>query len=187
MSRPLTGSISAEIVKTEVTLCYFVQFDFSTILRFWTGHGDITFLSQTWNGAGDVIKLAPIKETASVEAMGVSFEVEGVSTEIISLALSEPVQGRNATMYVGFLDANDALIADPVGPFIYIMDTISIAENPQNPRVTLTAESNLVLLEKARPRRYTHEDQQIEFPGDEGFIFVPSIQEKQITWGKGVR
>lgn len=186
MARDLTVDIESEIIKTEVMPCFLIQFDFDTVLRFWTGIGTLSWTGFDWSGAGDVIKVAPIQETEQVEALGISFEVQGVTTEIISLALSEPVQGRSAVVWMGFLDADGDLIDDPIGPFAYIMDTISIEENPENPRVTITAEAYLATLEIPRPRRYTHQDQQVEFPGDNGLIFIPSIQEKQIQWGKGV-
>ncbi len=33
-------------------------------------------------------------------------------------------------------------------------------------------------------RKYTLEDQQVDFPSDVGFEFIPDLQDKEITWGK---
>jgi len=39
---------------------------------------------------------------------------------------------------------------------------------------------------RAQPdtRRYTDADQQSRFPGDKGLEYVPSMQDKQIVWGR---
>ena len=50
--------------------------------------------------------------------------------------------------------------------------------------VTLTAESRLRDLERVRTRRYTDADQQSRFPGDKGLEYVPSLQDKQLIWGR---
>ena len=39
------------------------------------------------------------------------------------------------------------------------------------------------MLKRSRERRYTHDDQQIDFPGDLGFEFVPKLQELNLVWG----
>ena len=39
-------------------------------------------------------------------------------------------------------------------------------------------------IERARVRRYTHEDHQIDYPGDLFFQFVGSLSDKVLTWGK---
>jgi hypothetical protein len=186
MARSMSAGMLTEIGSTAVSPVFFMQFNFTTTVYFWTGIGNIVFNGATWSGSGDAIKLSPLQETAATEAVGVSFEIQGVTSDLISLALSEPIQGRGASVYIGFLDANEALISTPLGPFAYIMDTINITEDPQKPSITLTAESYLSTLEIPRPSRYTHEDQQINFAGDNGLIFVPSLQEKQILWGQGL-
>ena len=35
-----------------------------------------------------------------------------------------------------------------------------------------------------RERRYTPEDQKLDYPLDEGFSSVASLQDKQVAWGK---
>ena len=180
--RTTTAGVQAELVKQRVTPVFLMSFDFSVPVYFWTGVGVLSWDGHTWQGSGTVIKMAGIQETQAVQAMGMTFQIEGVDSELVSLALSEPVQGRDAKLWLGFLDASGALITDPVGPFGYMMDTIGIDEDPRNPVITLTCESRLARLDKAKVRRYTHEDQQIDFPGDEGLAFVTAIQEKSIVW-----
>ena len=40
----------------------------------------------------------------------------------------------------------------------------------------------MIDLQRPKSRRYTKEDQQIDFPTDLGFDFVPELQDIQIIW-----
>jgi hypothetical protein len=42
----------------------------------------------------------------------------------------------------------------------------------------------MIDLQRPRERRYTHEDQQIDHPGDMGFEYVSQLQELNLAWGK---
>ena len=39
-------------------------------------------------------------------------------------------------------------------------------------------------MEESRARRYTKEDQLIDFTSDNSLRFVAGLQDKEITWGK---
>jgi hypothetical protein len=40
----------------------------------------------------------------------------------------------------------------------------------------------MIDLLRPKTRRYTGEDQKIDFPSDLGFDFVPELQDQQIIW-----
>lgn len=185
MSRGVTATIQTEVAKSAVHIVFLMEFQFdSGTLRFWTGLGDLTWNSVTWTGSGDVIKVTGISETQLIQAQGIQCQLAGIDSTILTAALTEDIQGRPLNFYMAFLDSTSAVLADPVGPFEYRMDTFLIDDTPQNSVITLTAESYLASLERPRVRRYTHEDQQIEFPGDLGLEFVADIQNKEIKWGR---
>jgi hypothetical protein len=64
------------------------------------------------------------------------------------------------------------------------MDIMKIDEGPESATIVLSLENRLIALDRSKERRYTHEDQQLSFPGDKGFEFVPDLQDKEIIWGK---
>lgn len=190
------------------------QFDSGTVW-FWTGYGEIDWNGHVWIGSGDVIQFSGIDETALIEARGIQLQFAGADVALVTAALTEDIQGRRLRIFLGFIKASaetgiitdptggatitdpstgDAitdpaaameLVANPIGPFDYRMDTMQIEGTPDQSRITLTAEPYLASLERARVRRYTHDDQQIEFPSDLGLEFVPSIQNIELKWGRG--
>ena len=182
----LDETLSAETEKQVVRPILLASFDFEeSIDRAWSGFGQLEWDGHTWYGAGNLGKVSTIEETTELRATGASFQLSGIPADMIQKVSTYPVQGRKAKMYLGFIDADfKTLIMDPVLIFDGRMDTSEIADGGDTATITLTAESRLRDLERSRTRRYTDADQQSRFPGDKGLEYVPSMQDKQIVWGR---
>ena len=61
---------------------------------------------------------------------------------------------------------------------------MKIDEGAETASITLNVENRLIVFDRPKERRFTHEDQQNRFAGDLGFEFVPDLQDKEIIWGK---
>ena len=81
------------------------------------------------------------------------------------------------------MDSDNAFI-DRVQLFKGRLDVMTIHESGGVASITVSAENILVGLERVRHRRFTHEDQQKQFPNDFGFQYVVSLQQKELTWGQ---
>jgi hypothetical protein len=156
-----------------------LEFDSGT-LRLWNGYSDLTIGSDTYTGSGDIINISAIEETGEIGAKGVSMSLSGISSSILSLALTENYKNRIANIYIGTI-AGGTVSSYKV--FSGRMDVMSISEEGETCNVSLTAESRLIDLERPRVRRYTSEDQKIIDANDKGFEFVNSIQGAIIEWG----
>lgn len=185
MSRDLTSAVQTEVIKTEVQPVVFVQMDFDAgdggSLYVWSGVGPMTWDSKSWTGLGDLGTISPIRETSVTQSEGMTFKLSGIPTNLLSTAFVN-YQGRAVTMWLGFM-SNNAIVSDPVQMFLGRMDVMEISEQGNTSSITISAESHLVDLLKAREWRYTHEDQQTLYPGDKGLEFVAELQDKQILWG----
>lgn len=184
MSRSLTGAVQAEIAKQAVREAAFAKLAFdSGDMNVWSGVGTRSWNGEDWIGVGSLGQLSPIEETSEIRATGLQLELSAVPSDQIAVALAEPYQGRPATVWVGFVDDADALIADPVQLFAGRMDTMEIDDGAEAARIQIACENRLIDLERPRERRYTDQDQQAEYPGDVGFEYVPSLQDKELVWG----
>src|SRR2546430_24288 len=76
------------------------------------------------------------------------------------------------------------VVANPNNARSGRMDVCEITEAGETAVISITAESRLLDLTRSRERRYEKQDQLIDFPGDLGFDFVPSLQELSVVWGK---
>ena len=159
-----------------------LQFDSGTT-RTWSGRGDITFGGEVYQGVGDLGSIGVVEESIEHKAFGITMRLTGIPAALLSVALSEDVQGRTAQVWLGFLDASYQLVADPVLAFQGRMDTMNPSLG-ETVTITITAESRLIDLHRARVRRYTAANQNERFPGDKGLEFVTEATEKEIFWGQ---
>tara|TARA_R110002153_G_scaffold253948_1_gene412243 strand:+ start:278 stop:835 length:558 start_codon:yes stop_codon:yes gene_type:complete len=184
MSRSLTTAFNNEITSSELSpfIAVSLAFDEGTFYS-WTGYGDITFGGETYIGSGDIINIGGIQETSEIKANGLQITLSGLPTELISAALSDPYQGRTAKIFLGVLDTNGNVIADPYMMFRGSMDLMTIEDSGDSASISVTVESRLIDLDRSRERRFTSEDQKIDYPNDKGLEFITSLQEKSIVWG----
>ena len=154
-------------------------------VRIWTGSHDITWDDKLWTGAGALIGLGALEETSDVVASGTSVSLSGVPLDLISLAIEEARQGSPGRIWLALLTPERKVIANPVQAFSGRLDVPEISEDGSTCTITISYESRLIDLNTPRNWRYTHESQQILFPGDRGFEHVTAIQDREITWGRG--
>ena len=185
MSRVLSNAMKEMAVAKVVRPIFLVHMVFdSSELNIWSGVGDLSFDSVTYTGLGDLLSISEIKETSDISATGISVSLSGVKTSLIAIAKDQDYQGRELTVRLGAFNESGSLIADPVIIFSGFMDTMTIAEAGAYSSITIAVENKLVAFERAKVRRYTAEDQKIEYPADKGFEFVTSIVQKEIFWGR---
>lgn len=186
MSRDLTAAMQSAVQSDTVRPILLVKIATAGgDVRAWSGYGDLTFNGEVYQGTGTLGGVSNIQESADLQANGVTFSLSGVPSEMISLALGQMRQGMNAQIWVGALDlATGQIIADPDNPFTGFTDVPSITEGAETATISITAENRLIDLERPRTRRYTKEDQKLDYPGDLGFDFVPSLQDKELIWGR---
>lgn len=185
MTRSLSSGMQAVTTADVVRPIILVEAEFdSATTRMWSGTGDLSWNSETWTGTGQLLRVDAVEESIEMRAVGTTVTLSGIPSELISLALQEDYQGRTLTIYLGAFDDDNNVITSPVTIFSGRMDVMSISEDGQTSTIEVTVENRLIDFERARERRYTSEDQKIDFPNDKGFEFVSTIQDKEIVWGR---
>jgi hypothetical protein len=185
MSRDLTPLMQAEALKSTLYPIAFFEGEYdSGPLRLWTGIGLIAWDSKEWIGAGNLLGLSEITESQELKAIGATATLSGLNDSIISVALQEDYQGRACRVWLGAMDENGLVIADPYLIFGGQADVMQIEDGGPRSSISMSAESRLIDLERARQHRYEHEAQQVFYPGDLGLQYVPSVQDTVIMWGR---
>ena len=179
-------------------------FDGDQTLRLWTGYGTLVYQGQEWYGTGSFLQIDSVEETTEIAAKGASITLSGIPQEVLSLALSEPYQGRKANIYFGnfskgliLLESSDYILFEDGSKVILesgstnlaqifsgYMDQMNIEETADTCTVELALENKLIDLERARVARFTSAYQKSLYPGDLGLDFVESLQDKEIVWGR---
>lgn len=209
MTRELTQSIIDNLEAAEVQPLFAVELYFDTqTLYMWTGIGDLVFNGITYIGTGQFLEISELRETAEISAKGATVSLSGIPSNLISLAISEPYQGRKCKILFGLIDANrqflkledgSFLLAEDgsridvsqgaVSPVVEVfngyIDQMVINEGADTSNITISVESRLIDLERARIFRFNDQNQKARYPTDRGFEFVEDLQDKQFNWGRG--
>lgn len=182
------SNIDEDVV--QVFFAFEMLFD-SGALRLWTGIGEKTIDSRTWIGAGNLLNISNIEETSEIAVRGATISLSGIPSDVLSLALQEPYQGRVANLYFGtFRDVpGDVVFVGQLQNelteiFSGTIDMMNIEEGPETCTIEVTVENKLIDLERPRVRRYSSGYQKSVYPNDKGFDFVEDLQDKEIVWGR---
>jgi hypothetical protein len=177
--------MQTELAQPQLAPILFVELDFASgFIRMWSGVGPITWSGQTWTGGGQLLEVSSVEETKAVEATAASITLSGVPSELVSVAYGDFSQGRPVRIWLGLLNVTTgAVLADPVQIFAGRMDTIGDSDSGETATIAVSAESNLADLDRLRARYYTDQDQQRLFESDRSLRYIPSMQDRPITWG----
>lgn len=159
-------------------------FDAEEVLRLWTGVGNLSYQSVDWFGTGQLLQIDTVEETSEIAAKGATITLSGVPSEVLSLALSEPYQGRQAKVYFGMHLEGEADTASMAEIFAGYMDQMNIDEAEGSSTIQLTIENKLIDLERPRTARFSNAYQKFLYPDDKGLEFVESLQDRVLYWGK---
>jgi len=189
MTRSSTTAFNNAAASDTVEPFFAAKLEFeSGATRIWTGIGDISFEagsgSETFIGGGGLVGVSQVEETNDIQSSGITFTLTGIDSSLVTLALTENYQGKNATLYLGLISSG-SVVADPYILFRGFMDTMDIGDTGETATIQVKAENRLVALQKAKPRRFTQVDQELIDSTDKGFEFVNDLQDKTITWGTG--
>lgn len=209
MSRDLSTALSGSL-EDNVVYPFFaidLEFDSPNTLRLWTGYGTLVYEGVSYFGTGELLGISSVEETVEMAAKGATLTLSGVPSEVISLALQEPYQGRVCKINFGMF-ATDNLLQEDATSYILLQDgakislesqqisltevftgymnQMNIEEGPDTSTIQLTVENKLVDLERPRVARYTSAYQKDKFNGDLGLDFVESLQDQKLTWGRVV-
>lgn len=182
----MSAAYANAIASTENKPALFFEVHFvSGPVYVWSGLGSIDWNGQTWLGAGGLIEVSTVEEGNTVEAKGITVSLSGVQTDFLTDILDEFQVGLPAIVYLGFFeDDGVTLVPDPIISWSGRTDQPTIEMDGTTATISVNCENRLVEMNVAVDRRYTNEDQQIDYPGDRGLEFQPSIQDVRIFWGQ---
>jgi len=212
MSRNLPSSVQSELTEEVIYPFFAVELYFqSETVRLWTGYGELEYPSESgtiYLGVGTLLNISSVEETTEIEAKGASITMSGIPSSLLSLALSEPYQGRLCRILFGLSIPNASLITQAsqeittqdlfelslqsgstnlIEIFSGELDQMNIVEEATTCTISVTAENVLIKLERPTVRRFTDQDQKSRYPGDRGLEYIASLQDKEIFWGRAVK
>lgn len=185
MSRNFPSTVLTALAANHVATVTFAKLEFSSgTLYLHNSIGTYTWGSQSWLGTGDLGNVSAIEEGAGVSPYKITLSLSGIDSTISNAALTEDYYMRPVTLYLGALDANDDLLADPTEVWAGFMDQLNVSLGADGgDAIELIAESELAKFDRASNKRYTDSNQQATHSADVFFEFLQDIDGIKVRWG----
>jgi hypothetical protein len=180
----MSPAILAALQAKDLQPVIFVQITFRTATVYlWSGFGSTTWNGQIWSGLGPLLLISTPDDGATVEAKGIVITLSGLDANLLPDCLNEFQLGAPAIVYLG-LYSGEVLIDSPIISWSGRTDQPTIDVPGEDATISINCENRLIDMNVAVDRRYTQQDQQMDWPGDLGLQFVSGLQELTIYWGQ---
>ena len=187
MTRSLTTAVKNHLATNEIKPVHLITIGFGTPQNITDCLHDLTSSvsgsSVTYSSSKFLVSYPEVSEETDIGKSSISIALSGADQTYISLALAENIVNDSVTIYRAFLDANNAIIADPFLLYKGSVETYIISETDNSSALTLNVVSHWADFEKRSGRKTNSTSQQRFFSGDLGMAFS-SENVLDIKWGR---
>ena len=187
MTRSLTSAVKTELATDDIRPVHLITLGFSTPVNItdcsFSLTSSVSGSSVTYNASDFILGISNHTEETDITKSSVNINLSGASTTFISTVLNENVVNDSVTIFRGFLDDSNALIADPMMLYKGKIESFDIQETDKESIVGLSIVSHWADFEKKNGRKTNNTSQQRFFSGDVGMDFA-SQTVQDIKWGR---
>jgi len=182
--RDLPANFAAQLDAQVVAPAFFLHLDWPQSPVYWvTAYGAINWDGKTWQPTGEFMQIAQIGESNDARANGVQLSLSGIPSQVLASIFRNDFQGKTAQIYIGFLNEQGGLITAPLRIFEGQIDSAALDDSGETSTAVVNLEKELID-RRDEVRRFTHEDQQLDHPGDLYFEYQTWLSMNPIKFGK---
>ena len=187
MTRSLSTAVKNHLATNEIKPVHLITIGFGTPQNITDCVHDLTSSvsgsSVTYSSSKFLVSYPEVSEETDISKSSISIALSGADQTYISIVLAENVVNDSVTIYRAFLDANNAIIADPFLLYKGTIETYSINETEDSSALILNVVSHWADFEKKSGRKTNNTSQQRFFSTDKGMEFS-SETVLDIKWGR---
>ncbi len=187
MTRSLTSAVKTELATNDIRPVHLITIGFGTPVNITDCSFPITSSvsgsSVTYSASDFIMGVSDFSEETDVNLSPISISLSGADQTFISTVLNENVINDAVTIFRGFLNDSNALIADPFLLYKGTIDNFAISESDTSSIVNLDIVSHWADFEKKSGRKTNNTSQQRFFSTDLGMNFS-SETVLDIKWGR---
>jgi len=185
MSRGFPTAVANALAEQNVALVSFAKLEFpSGTVYVHNSIGTYSWGSQDWLGVGSLGSISKVEEGMDVSPYAITLTLSGLDADMSSAALTENYFMRAVTIYLGVLNDDNELLADPTPIWAGFMDQMNVSVGADGgDAIQLIAESELSRFNVSRNLMYTNAAQQERYSGDLFFSHIQDVQGAKFDWG----
>ena len=187
MTRSLTTAVKNELATNDIRPIHLITIGFSTPVNITNCSfpltSSISGSSVTYSASDFILGISSHSEQTDLTKASIDLVLSGADQTFISTVLNENVTNDEVTIYRGFLNDSNSIIADPFLLYKGNIENFTIQESEKDSAVNLTIVSHWADFDKKNGRKTNNVSQQRFFSTDVGMDFS-SQTVLDIKWGK---
>ena len=175
------GSLTLEATVVEAEDSFKLSYSTLNPLRLWTGYGTLTFGGRNYTGTGSVLGVSEVETVPGEPDKRVTLSLSGISLATRRQFLQDVGPMEVQIEWVFSLDRGKTWSKAPndMTPFTFHGQLSS----PSMTQGVLTVEVETMRgnVDRGKPLRWSHEDQQRRHPGDKGMEYMRALANEGVT------
>lgn len=151
-------------------------------LNIWTRPFPGEFAQKTYQPLAGITSGLTFRNSLETNAIEASLQLSGQSDEILTIALQEQFQNRNAQVFLGNL-GNDMEIEAVSIVLTGTIVNMVISDTGEDSTISVVIESVFRTINQSDIRRLSSGDQKLRFPDDTFFDFVETVESNTPRFG----
>lgn len=177
VSSPAASALSAG----NLPIALLIEMDLTSPLNLNTSNIDLVIGGTTYYGTRGLGSIGALAETPA-EVRGLTFTLQGVSSNNVSLVLTEAVQGKAVRIKTTILSPSTYQVLDTRLRWAGLLDVMTISESGGTATINVSAEHAGMDLARAATSLYSDAEQQRLHSGDLFLQFLADQVEQKIIW-----
>lgn len=180
--RTLSTPELAALQRNPVPLAVLVEMDLASgALNLNTASLDLTIGGTTYYGTRGLGKIEAVQDSPA-EIRPLAFELSGVPSTSIALALTEPVRGKAARIKLAIFDPDTYQVLGAHLRWAGLLDVMAIDDGGGTATLKVTAEHAALDLLRSTPTLYSDSEQRRLYSNDPSLQFMADQVEMRIVW-----
>lgn len=179
--RTLSAAALAALASNPVPLCLLVEMDLTAPLFLNTSSLDLTISANTYYGTGGLGKIESVQESPA-EIKPLMFELSGVPSASIALALTEPVRGKAVRIKIALFDPATYAVIEARLRWSGVLDVMSISDGVPTAVLQVSAEHSAIDLLRPVTSLYSDAEQRRLYSADPSLQFIADQVDMKIVW-----
>ena len=179
--KSLSTSGQAACASGKVPMSLLVEMDLTSPLNLCTSNLNLVLGGTTYYGLKGLGRINAA-QTTPAEIKQLTFELSGVPSDLVALALSEPVQGKAVRLKLAIFDPASYTVLDTVLIWAGELDVMSLQDSATGGTISVSAEHVGIDLNRPASSFYTDAEQQALHSGDLFLQYTSQQADQQIVW-----
>ena len=179
--RTLSAPALAALQRSPLPIALLIEMDLTAPLYLNTGGIDLTIGGIIYSGTQGLGRVDAVQESPA-EIKPLRFELGGVPSTMIALALAEPVQGKAIRVKTALFDPTTYQIIETRLRWQGQLDVMAIEDGIPTATVQVNAEHSAIDLLRTSASYYSNAEQRRLYSNDPSLQYVAGQAETKIVW-----